>query len=132
MKRTDTQIEREEAIIKNVKDIIQEFKLDTKDRSHPTIFYRYYLWNHLRKHTKMTYRAIGKEFGGRGHDTVLNGVRNHKDLLEVEDSAYMYHARAMKNRLKTDDSRSVYDFVLEAKSLKDLNQVKRMIRRGWL
>jgi len=62
-----------------IEEIIEQYKLWSKNRSREYIYKRYYLYNELRV-LGFSLDEIGKMFGGKHHATIIHGLRQHEDL----------------------------------------------------
>lgn len=72
----------------DIKELIQEFKLDKKSRKRETVYKRYYLMNVIYMRSNMTLSDIGKLFN-RDHSSVIHGIREHKRWWKQLDKEYL-------------------------------------------
>lgn len=72
------------------KQVVKEFynlddnDLTCKDRHRHKVIGRQLSMYIMNKHTNLALKAIGNEFGGRDHSTVIHGVRTINDLMETD------------------------------------------------
>ena len=72
-----------------LKEYISKNKLDTKSRKRELVHKRAYLYKYLRLTCPdMSLARIGSLFGGRGHDTVLNGINTCNSMIETGDKEF--------------------------------------------
>jgi len=67
--------------------LIDKYNLATKTRQETQCYKRYYLYYHLSK-TGMSLSSIARAFG-KGHATVIHGIKEHKKWHKVQDERYM-------------------------------------------
>lgn len=67
-------------------------------RKKEIVFGRQLCWLLCKDILKMSHDAIGQDFGGKNHTTVMHGIRKIKDLSR-EDSATARHIHALKKDL---------------------------------
>lgn len=69
--------------IENVKEVIERYKLDQKNRKREIIYIRSILYTHLRNE-KWTLAQIGKLFN-KDHATILHGLRCYQENIKYQD-----------------------------------------------
>jgi hypothetical protein len=67
--------------------LIDKYNLATKTRQETQCYKRYYLYYLLSK-TGMSLSSIARAFG-KGHATVIHGIKEHKKWHKVQDERYM-------------------------------------------
>jgi chromosomal replication initiator protein len=67
-------------------------------RKKEIVFARQVCWLLCKDILRMSYEAIGKDFGGKNHTTIMHGIRKIKDLSRT-DSATARHIHALKKDL---------------------------------
>jgi len=75
-------------IVKEVNTICKDFRLKEKNRERDTLYRRYFAMYLLVQNTKLTKTKIGKIFN-RDHATVLNAMKQVKNLIETNDPFYL-------------------------------------------
>lgn len=94
-------------IVKNTDDIITAisdyFQVPATDllgtgRKKEIVFARQISWLLCKEILRMSYEAIGKDFGGKNHTTIMHGIRKIQDLSR-KDSATARHIHALKKDL---------------------------------
>lgn len=66
---------------------ISQNVLKSKDRHKDKVTARRFVVVQMRKHTKLSLKAIGEKIGGRDHSTAINCSETHEDLVGF-DAAY--------------------------------------------
>jgi hypothetical protein len=69
--------------IENVKELIERYKLDQKNRKRELIYIRSILYTQLRNE-KWTLAQIGKLFN-KDHATILHGLRCYQENIKYQD-----------------------------------------------
>ena len=69
------------------------------NRKHYLVHQRYYLMWFLRQNTKMSLTAIGQMFN-RDHSTVIHAIKQHNDLVDVDDDMYKSNIANVKTFLE--------------------------------
>jgi len=69
--------------IENVKEVIERYQLDKKNRKREVIYIRSILYTHLRNE-KWTLAQIGKLFN-KDHATILHGLRCYQENIKYQD-----------------------------------------------
>jgi hypothetical protein len=69
--------------IENVKELIERYKLDQKNRKREIIYIRSILYTQLRSE-KWTLAQIGKLFN-KDHATILHGLRCYQENIKYQD-----------------------------------------------
>ncbi len=94
-------------IVKNPDDIITAisdyFQIPATEilgisRKKETVFARQVCWMLCKDILRMSYEAIGNDFGGKNHTTIMHGIRKIQDLSR-RDSATARHIHALKKDL---------------------------------
>lgn len=67
-------------------------------RKKEVVFPRQLCWMLCKDILKMSYEAIGRDFGGKNHTTIMHGIRKVADLMRT-DSATARHIHAIKKDL---------------------------------
>jgi chromosomal replication initiator protein len=83
-----------EYFMANVASFVTDKAVSSSWRKKEVAACRFACFYFLRKHTRMTFSAIGEKFGGRDHSTVVSGISTYEDLLETDK----YHQK-MHNEL---------------------------------
>lgn len=74
-------------------------QLKSRNRGRTLVMARYVFYHYARLYLNMTYKDIGDVFGN-DHSTVLHGISMIKDMIEIEDEAYMSLLRAVSNEIR--------------------------------
>tara|TARA_R110000803_G_scaffold162580_1_gene226206 strand:+ start:42 stop:557 length:516 start_codon:yes stop_codon:yes gene_type:complete len=86
-------VSKEDFILKKVKEIIKVYDLKSKTKKREFIYKRFYLFNFLsNSNLKINYTQIGKLFD-KNHATVLNGLKQHNDLMQFSDEVYLEYTK---------------------------------------
>ena len=92
---------KEDFILKKVKEIIKVYDLKGKNRKREFIYKRFYLFNFLsNSNLKINYTQIGKLFD-KDHATVLNGLKQHNDLMQFNDDVYLEHTKEIADTINS-------------------------------
>ena len=67
-------------------------------RKQEVVFLRQIAWLLCKDMLKRSFEAIGKDFGGKNHTTIMHGIRKIKDLIR-RDSTTARHVHALKKDL---------------------------------
>ena len=90
---------KEDFILKKIKEIIEIYDLKAKNRKREFIYKRFYLFNFLsNSNLKINYTQIGKLFN-KDHATVLNGLKQHNDLMQFNDDVYLEHTKEIADTI---------------------------------
>lgn len=63
-------------------------EMSSRCRRRDIAYARFAAWDLLRRHTRLSYPAIGQKFGGRDHTTVMGGARKSGELLADPDETW--------------------------------------------
>jgi len=94
-------------LVKSVDDIITAisdyFQVPATDllgtsRKKEIVFPRQISWLLCKDILKMSYEAIGKDFGGKNHTTIMHGIKKIKELSR-KDTSTARHIHALKKDL---------------------------------
>lgn len=80
-------------------NIIESFKLNTKDRKENVTYKRYYLYSFMYNYRHMTFSMIGKFFN-RDHSTVIHGMREHEYWYNRKDERYLKYIHPLPELVK--------------------------------
>lgn len=99
---TDTKSSEQKSRVDIIMDQVKRHSLlkDFKDvyvvsRKKEVVASRQLAWYLLQKHTRLSYKDLGKMFGGKDHSTVLNGINRFKQYCEVDE-----HNKIMINAIE--------------------------------
>lgn len=71
-----------------IKELIEEYQLNTRSRKRETVYKRYYLMNALFMQSKLSLTGIGELFN-RDHSTVIHSIKEHKRWFKSMDQEYL-------------------------------------------
>lgn len=89
---------RVDIIMSQVKrhSLLRDFKdVYIVSRKKEVVASRQLAWYLLQKHTRLSYKDLGKMFGGMDHSTVLSGIKRFKQVSEVDE-----HNKIMLNAIE--------------------------------
>lgn len=72
----------------DIKELIEEYQLQTRSRKRETVYKRYYLMHALFIRSNMTLTDIGKLFN-RDHSSVIHAIKEHKRWFKNMDREYL-------------------------------------------
>ena len=98
---------RQQGLVKNADDIITAisdyFQVPATDllgssRKQEVVFPRQIAWLLCKDVLRMSFEAIGKDFGGKNHTTIMHGIDKIRNLSR-SDSATARHLHALQKDL---------------------------------
>lgn len=113
-----------------IKELIEEFQLQSKSRKREIVYKRYYLMNLLYSTSGMSLSSIGEMFN-RDHSTVIHAIREHKRWFKKLDTEYLRAIHPLPELVK--ETRELPDVnYFECETTEDSITIRGKFAKGFL